>query len=172
MMKALDEAGWPIDEQDVILMEDEVAKARKFLQQSVDLRTAANTKSIEDKENSGGKRRKGRKKRKGGNGSICNSDRSSASSRSSTSSRSLSLTGSRSGSRASSHSLSRSVSQERVLVTDRDERSLSQEHVLVLDRDVNVDEEILVYDDRASVVSSLTANTNRDSFFEVSASFQ
>lgn len=40
-MKALEEADWPIKEQDILLLEDEIAKAEKFMQQSKDLRKAS-----------------------------------------------------------------------------------------------------------------------------------
>ena len=37
-MQALAEAGWPIHERDITLIEDEMAKAERFMQQSRDLR--------------------------------------------------------------------------------------------------------------------------------------
>lgn len=47
-MKALEEAQWPVKEQDIILMEDEIATADKYLQQSKDLRNAANNSNDDD----------------------------------------------------------------------------------------------------------------------------
>lgn len=41
-IKALEEAHWPVSEQDVLLLEEEIAKGQRFLQQSRDLRKAAN----------------------------------------------------------------------------------------------------------------------------------
>ena len=41
-MKALEEAHWPVSEQDILLLEEEIAKAHRFIQQSRDLRKAAN----------------------------------------------------------------------------------------------------------------------------------
>lgn len=39
-MKAIEEANWPVKEQDIILLEEEILKAESFLQQSQDLRKA------------------------------------------------------------------------------------------------------------------------------------
>ncbi|KAL4230601.1 Von Willebrand factor A [Mactra antiquata] len=47
-MKALEEANWPVNEQDILLMEDEIATAEKYLQQSKDLRKAANNSNDDD----------------------------------------------------------------------------------------------------------------------------
>ena len=41
-MKALEEADWPVSEQDILLLEEEITKGERFLQQSKDLRKAAN----------------------------------------------------------------------------------------------------------------------------------
>ncbi|CAH1267973.1 VWA3A [Branchiostoma lanceolatum] len=41
MMQALDRQGWPIPQQDVLLLEDEIARGQKYLRQSTDLRKAA-----------------------------------------------------------------------------------------------------------------------------------
>ena len=40
-MKALQEANWPCSEHDIILLEEEIARGEKYLQQSKDLRKAA-----------------------------------------------------------------------------------------------------------------------------------
>ncbi|XP_033127520.1 von Willebrand factor A domain-containing protein 3B-like isoform X2 [Anneissia japonica] len=40
-LDALDRIGWPIKEQDIILLEEEIEKAYRYLQQSVDLRNAS-----------------------------------------------------------------------------------------------------------------------------------
>lgn len=40
-MKILEEANWPVREQDILLLEDEIGKAERFLQQSKDLRKAS-----------------------------------------------------------------------------------------------------------------------------------
>jgi len=40
-IKALEEAQWPIREQDILLLEDEIIKAESFRQQSKDLRKAS-----------------------------------------------------------------------------------------------------------------------------------
>ena len=41
-IKALEAAHWPVSEQDVLVLEEEIAKGQRFLQQSRDLRKAAN----------------------------------------------------------------------------------------------------------------------------------
>ena len=38
----MEESHWPINEQDILLLEEEIAKGERFLQQSKDLRKAAN----------------------------------------------------------------------------------------------------------------------------------
>lgn len=47
-MNALEEAHWPVSEQDVLLLEEEIAKAQRFQQQSKDLRKAANPGNHDD----------------------------------------------------------------------------------------------------------------------------
>ena len=49
-MKALEESGWPISEQDILRLEDEITKAERFYQQSKDLRKAANGRADDDDE--------------------------------------------------------------------------------------------------------------------------
>ncbi|KAI8508392.1 von Willebrand factor type A domain, partial [Branchiostoma belcheri] len=41
MMQALDRLGWPVAQQDILLLEDEIARGQKYLRQSTDLRKAA-----------------------------------------------------------------------------------------------------------------------------------
>lgn len=48
ILDALDEAGWPIKEQDIYLLEEEIKRGNKFIQQSKDLRKAANEKADDD----------------------------------------------------------------------------------------------------------------------------
>ena len=47
-MKVLAEARWPISEQEILLMEDEIIKGERYLQQSKDLRKAANQDNSDD----------------------------------------------------------------------------------------------------------------------------
>ena len=37
---ALDRSGWPVKESDIMVLEDEIAQARKYLEQSLQLRSA------------------------------------------------------------------------------------------------------------------------------------
>lgn len=39
--KALEEANWPVDEHDITLLQDQIAKGERYLQQSKDLRKAS-----------------------------------------------------------------------------------------------------------------------------------
>ena len=48
-MKALDEANWPIREQEIVLMEEEIGRALKFLQQSKDLRRESSDECLDDR---------------------------------------------------------------------------------------------------------------------------
>ncbi|XP_041356704.1 von Willebrand factor A domain-containing protein 3B-like isoform X3 [Gigantopelta aegis] len=49
LMKALDEANWPIREQEITLMEEEIGRALSFLQQSKDLRREASDDFVDDR---------------------------------------------------------------------------------------------------------------------------
>ncbi|XP_070554779.1 von Willebrand factor A domain-containing protein 3B-like [Ptychodera flava] len=64
MMQALDRLGWPISENDIVLLEEEIELAAKYIQQSKDLRKAAERKSSIKSIDSYSRPKSGRKSKK------------------------------------------------------------------------------------------------------------
>lgn len=134
LMRALDNAGWPIRERDILLLEKEIERGEKYKEQAEDLRRASDPNRQE---------------------SFDDLMRN----RSPLSSRSSSSRSSRSSSRHSSRS---SRSRRSRSESPRSPRSRTPSRSPSPSRS-NKDEDYLnVYDDKASIVSSLTANSNPD----------
>lgn len=136
LMKALDNAGWPIREQDILLLEKEIMRGEKYKEQAEDLRRASDP----DRQESFDDLLKNHSRSSSVSSSSRSSRRSSVSSRSSRSSRRSRSMRSR-GSPISPSTLSRSPSPA---------------------RSNKEDDELNVYEDKASVASSLNAYSHRD----------
>lgn len=139
-MKALDKAGWPIREQDILLLEKEIARGEKYKEQAEDLRRASDPNRQESFDDL-----------------LKNRSRGSSRSSSSRSSRHSSAS-SRSGRSSRSSRRSRSESPR----SPRSPRSRTPSRSPSPARSNKDDDELNVYDDKASIASSLTANSHRD----------
>lgn len=153
LLDALDNSGWPIKENDIILLEEEIARAKNFLQQSRDLRRASDPRRQDSYDNLLER--------------VMDMDdkkSSSSSSSDSDSDDSRSDDGSDKGNKSvrsdKSDKGDRSVRSEK---SDKGDRSVKSDR----SKDKKEDEDLNVYDDKASVASSLTDKSTHD-FFEVS----
>lgn len=148
LLDALDNSGWPIKENDIILLEEEIARAKNFLQQSRDLRRASDPRRQDSYDNLLER-------------VMDMDDKKSSSSSDSDSDDSRSDDGSDKGNKSDkSDKGDRSVRSEK---SDRGDRSVRSDR----SKDKKEDEDLNVYDDKASVASSLTDKSTHD-FFEVS----
>ena len=153
LLDALDNSGWPIKENDIILLEEEIARAKNFLQQSRDLRRASDPRRQDSYDNLLER--------------VMDMDdkkSSSSSSSDSDSDDSRSDDGSDKGNKSvrsdKSDKGDRSVRSEK---SDKGDMSVKSYR----SKDKKEDEDLNVYDDKASVASSLTDKSTHD-FFEVS----
>ena len=149
LLDALDNSGWPIKENDIILLEEEIARAKNFLQQSRDLRRASDPRRQDSYDNLLER-------------VMDMDDKKSSSSSDSDDSRSDdgSDKGNKSVRSDKSDKGDRSVRSEK---SDKGDRSVKSDR----SKDKKEDEDLNVYDDKASVASSLTDKSTHD-FFEVS----
>lgn len=138
LMKALDNAGWPIREQDILLLEKEIARGEKYKEQAEDLRRASDPNRQESFDDLLKNRSRG--------SSVSSSSRSSR--RSSVSSRSSASSGSM---RSRASPISPSSPRSRTLSRSPSPARSNKE-----------DDELNVYEDKASVASSLNAYSHRD----------
>lgn len=146
-MKALDNAGWPIREQDILLLEKEIARGEKYKEQAEDLRRASDP----NRQESFDDLLKNRSQGSSVSSSSRSSRRSSVSSRSSRSSASSGRSRSSGSMRSRASPISPSSPRSRTL-----SRSPSP------GRSNKEDDELNVYEDKASVASSLNAYSHRD----------
>lgn len=144
LMKALDNAGWPIREQDILLLEKEIARGEKYKEQAEDLRRASDPNRQESFDDLLKNRSRG--------SSVSSSSRSSR--RSSVSSRS---SGSSGRSRSSGSMRSRASP-----ISPSSPRSRTLSRSPSPGRRNKEDDELNVYEDKASVASSLNAYSHRD----------
>lgn len=144
LMKALDNAGWPIREQDILLLEKEITRGEKYKEQAEDLRRASDPNRQESFDDLLKNRSRG--------SSVSSSSRSSR--RSSVSSRSSASSG-RSRSSGSMRSRASPISP-----SSPRSRTLSRSPSPA--RSNKEDDELNVYEDKASVASSLNAYSHRD----------
>lgn len=149
-MKALDNAGWPIREQDILLLEKEIARGEKYKEQAEDLRRASDPNRQESFDDLLKNRSRG--------SSVSSSSRSSR--RSSVSSRSSTSSG-RSRSSGSS-GRSRSMRSRASPISPSSPRSRTLSRSPSPGRSNKEDDELNVYEDKASVASSLNAYSHRD----------
>lgn len=141
LMKALDNAGWPIREQDILLLEKEIARGEKYKEQAEDLRRASDPNRQESFDDL-----------------LKNRSRGSSVSSSSRSSRRSSVSSSSSGRSRSSGSMRSRASP----ISPSSPRSRTLSRSPSPARSNKEDDELNVYEDKASVASSLNAYSHRD----------
>lgn len=152
-MKALDEAGWPIKEDDITLLEDEIARGEKFIQQAKDLRKASSSNNDDDDSDD----------------DVRSKSDSSGHSPRFTSRKDRSRSESRQSRSSSRQENSPRITTSRIDSPTRSNSARSRDESPRYSRTASRqdDDDVLdVFDDKASLVSSLTANTNQD--YEVS----
>ncbi|VDH98103.1 Hypothetical predicted protein [Mytilus galloprovincialis] len=153
LLDALDNAGWPIKENDIILLEEEITRANNFLQQSKDLRRASDPRRKDSYDNL--LERVMDMDDQDKSSSSSSSDSESDDSRSDHSDK-----GNKSVRSEKSDKGDRSVRSDK---SDKGDRSVRSDR----SKDRKEDDDLNVYDDKASVASSLTDKSTHD-FFEVS----
>lgn len=153
LLDALDNAGWPIKENDIILLEEEITRANNFLQQSKDLRRASDPRRKDSYDNL--LERVMDMDDQDKSSSSSSSDSESDDSRSDHSDK-----GNKSVRSEKCDKGDRSVRSDK---SDKGDRSVRSDR----SKDRKEDDDLNVYDDKASVASSLTDKSTHD-FFEVS----
>ncbi|CAC5414531.1 unnamed protein product [Mytilus coruscus] len=151
LLDALDNAGWPIKENDIILLEEEITRANNFLQQSKDLRRASDPRRKDSYDNL--LERVMDMDDQDKSSSSSSSDSESDDSRSDRSDK-----GNKSVRSEKSDKGDRSVRSDK---SDKGDRSVRSDR----SKDRKEDDDLNVYDDKASVASSLTDKSTHD-FFE------